>query len=85
MLGFDLPSRLSHAPGNEIHVFSTPSNNTEPAERETSSAPSTMVPVSLDLRPGAEPIAGYRLVPRLGQGGFGVVWEAEAPGAFAWP
>jgi serine/threonine protein kinase len=32
------------------------------------------------IEPGSEPIPGYKLIDRLGGGGFGEVWKCEAPG-----
>ena len=36
--------------------------------------------MSLVIDVNAEPILGYRLIERIGGGGFGEVWKAEAPG-----
>src|SRR2546421_547122 len=36
--------------------------------------------MALLCQPGAEPIAGYQLIQRLGSGGYGEVWKATAPG-----
>src|SRR6266849_1880589 len=39
--------------------------------------------MAVHLEPQAEPIPGYKLIERLGGGGFGEVWKAIAPGGLA--
>jgi serine/threonine protein kinase len=41
------------------------------------------VPMSFLRSKNSEPILGYRLVERLGAGGFGEVWKCEAPGGLS--
>jgi serine/threonine protein kinase len=36
--------------------------------------------MTIRIESGAEPIPGYKLIERLGGGGFGEVWKIEAPG-----
>src|SRR5579871_5587641 len=56
--------RCRHSRRRSEHTFRSAADRTMP----------------LRIEPGSEPIPGYKLIDRLGGGGFGEVWKAEAPG-----
>ena len=55
--------------------------DTNSIQADTASGSSERLALS-QLQAGFEPIPGYKLVERLGAGGFGEVWKAIAPGEF---
>lgn len=62
----------------EVEPLTKPREDTNPT-----SQPPARSYENDDLHIGSEPIAGYKLVLRLGRGGYGEVWKAIAPGGFA--
>ena len=55
---------------------------TASGENSSDSAAKVLRPTTLQLQPGVELVRGYRLLARVGQGGFGEVWKAAGPSGF---
>src|SRR5579871_5555949 len=61
-------------------VFSDHRHGDGPALSGRSAAQRRDLCMSVRIETQAEPLPGYRLLERLGGGGFGEVWKCEAPG-----